>query len=44
VTSNQYSLTNSIHPEYLGLNILNTDFDMNFIKEETKFKECIFYF
>jgi hypothetical protein len=40
VTSNKYPLAQSIHPDYRGLNILNTDFDMNFIKQETKIKEC----
>ena len=39
-----YSLKNSIIPQYRGLNILDTKFDMRIIKEENTLKKCKFIF
>ena len=44
MSSNSYPLSNSVHPEYKGLNILDTKFDMRIIKEENTLKKCKFIF
>lgn len=41
VTQKTYQLTKMVHPDYKGLNILNTKFDMKLLKEANTLKKCL---
>jgi hypothetical protein len=42
VTSEKYSLLGSVNPDYKGINILDTVFDMNFLKKDINLKTCLY--
>ena len=44
MNSKSYSLSNSIIPQYRGLNILDTKFDMRILREANTLKKCKFIF